>query len=125
MKLRLQDDSVRLRLSVSEVRNIGSGRPVTAQTRFPGSVLAYRLVPSHVTALSARLEGATLTVRVPREQACAWAGSDQVSLHGCVDLHSGGTLRLLVEKDFACLAPRAGEDPSDLFVNPGAEPALS
>jgi hypothetical protein len=27
-------------------------------------------------------------------------------------------LRILVEKDFACLAPREGEDESDMFPNP-------
>ena len=33
---------------------------------------------------------------------------------------AAGSLRILVEKDFACLQPRAHEDESDLFPNPDA-----
>jgi hypothetical protein len=29
-------------------------------------------------------------------------------------------LKILVEKDFACLAPREGEDESDMFPHPKA-----
>ena len=34
---------------------------------------------------------------------------------------NGDVLSILVEKDFACLAPREGEDESDMFPHPGAE----
>ena len=33
-------------------------------------------------------------------------------------LDDGGVLNILVEKDFACLAPREGEDESDMFPHP-------
>lgn len=120
MKLRLQDDSLRLRLNVSEVRTIGSGAPVSAATRFPGgAVLTYELVPSGVAALSAGFADGRVTVEVPHGDAQAWAASESwISLEGTVDLGATGILSLLVEKDFACLAPRPGDDSADLFVNP-------
>jgi hypothetical protein len=33
-------------------------------------------------------------------------------------LDDGAKLTILVEKDFACLTPREGEDESDMFPNP-------
>lgn len=120
MKLRLQDDTLRLRLSISEARTIGSGARVRAATRFPGgAVLTYELVPSGVTALAAGFADGRVTVEVPRRDARAWAASESwISLEGTVDLGPTATLTLLVEKDFACLAPRPGDDGTDLFVNP-------
>ena len=53
----------------------------------------------------------------------AWASSSQVSMSGSLQLDDGQTLELLVEKDFACLAPREGEDESDMFPHPSAETA--
>ena len=35
-------------------------------------------------------------------------------------LDDGAKLAILVEKDFACLAPREGEDESDMFPHPDA-----
>jgi hypothetical protein len=32
-------------------------------------------------------------------------------------------LNILVEKDFACLAPRAGEDERDMYPHPNADEA--
>jgi hypothetical protein len=51
-----------------------------------------------------------------------WAASELVSIDGEQGLDDGSVLRILVEKDFACLAPRAGEDESDMFPHPGSEP---
>ena len=48
----------------------------------------------------------------------AWANSEQVSISGEQVLDDGEKLNILVEKDFACLAPREGEDESDMFEHP-------
>ncbi len=34
------------------------------------------------------------------------------------DVDDGDSLKILVEKDFACLAPREGEDESDMYPHP-------
>ncbi len=36
-------------------------------------------------------------------------------------LDDGALLSILVEKDFACLAPREGEDDSDMYAHPEAD----
>ena len=53
--------------------------------------------------------------------ALAWALTEQVSMEGEQFLDDGGKLTILVEKDFTCLAPREGEDESDMFPNPQAD----
>ena len=60
----------------------------------------------------------TLTVRLPETAVLAWATTEQVSLPGEQVLDDGAILQILVEKDFACLAPREGEDESDMFPHP-------
>jgi hypothetical protein len=64
-----------------------------------------------------------LTVRVPHLDIVRWADSDQVTISADQKLGDGDTLAILVEKDFACLAPRDGEDESDMFPNPRADSA--
>jgi hypothetical protein len=122
MKMRLQNDSVRLRLTVKEVQQAGRGEAVFATTRFPGGrVLRYVLLPTAGTAMSAQFDGADLTMLVPEAEASAWADDEtRVALRGRTTLPGGDRLDLLVEKDFACLVPRVGDDSGELFVNPAA-----
>ena len=51
----------------------------------------------------------------------AWATTEQVSVECEQVLDDGDKLGILVEKDFACLAPREGEDESDMYAHPNAE----
>ncbi len=121
MKLRLLDDSIRLRLSRSEVIAADKGGVVEGQTRFPdGAAFTYALeARKDSSQASAAFSHERMVVQLPAAQVAAWANDDTaVSLHGEIELPRGGALTLLVEKDFRCLSPREGEDQSDLFSNP-------
>ncbi len=120
MKIRILDDSIRLRLDRDEVDRIGRGQPVIARTKFPDrSVFSYEL---HVDALSgaetvAAFSHGVIRLTVPTEQARHWATDDsEVSISG-----QCGSLELLIEKDFECLQPRSGESQSNRFANPKAQ----
>lgn len=120
MKLRILDDSIRLRLTQTEVGRIAEGRGVRSHTRFPdGTILGYALEPSNGDAIAASFTNGLITVRVPEDAARAWATNDQVALTARQPI-DGGTLNLLVEKDFECLEPRPGADDGDAFPNPKA-----
>ena len=124
MKLRLLDDSIRLRLSQSEVTAAHEHGVVEGQTRFPdGSAFTFVLEALESgSEASASFAGGRLVVRLPAQEISAWANDDTaVSLRGELELPLGGPLKLLVEKDFRCISPRADEDQSDLFVNPDAD----
>lgn len=69
----------------------------------------------------AHMSNNVLTVRLPKETADRWAESDEVSIAAEQVLENGAPLSILVEKDFACLAPREGEDESDMFEHPLAD----
>jgi hypothetical protein len=121
MKLRLLDDSIRLRLSRDEVVAADERGVVEGRTRFPdGSVFTFALeAVENDSNASASYSSDRLVVKLPAPKISAWAKDDTaVSLHGELALPLGGQLKLLVEKDFECISPRDDEDQSNLFRNP-------
>ncbi len=120
LKLRIQDNSIRLRLTRGEVDRMQRDGQVIAATAFPGgSRLEYILETSKAAGRAeARLANGRLVVSLPEATVRQWAGTEQVSIEGAQPLEGGEQLRILVEKDFQCLAPRAGEDESDMFPHP-------
>lgn len=120
MKLRIKDDSLRLRLSQTEIAAISAGENVASPTRFGDDAalnVGIVLDPSAI-APQASVQPFAVTVTLPTAAAQSWAQSDEVSLRGEQPFASG-SMSILIEKDFQCLAPR-DEDESDLFPNPDA-----
>lgn len=122
MKIRIRDNSVRLRLSRGEVEAINASGVVTSTTGFPGSrEFRYSLESSPASVTPAAFYSDNeIRVRLPETVVHAWATTEQVSIEGEQVLDDGNKLSILVEKDFACLAPRAGEDESDMYPHPNA-----
>jgi hypothetical protein len=120
VKLRVRDNSIRLRLTQTEVSKLDANGRVCARICFPnGTTLEYALESSTaVSAPATNFTDGALTVCLPAPAVRAWASSDQVSIASDQELADGGCLQILVEKDFACLAPRPGEDESDMFPHP-------
>jgi len=119
MKLRIKGDSLRLRLTRPEVEQLGTAGAVEDRIHFAGGkVLMYRLKrDAEAVQLVASFADGVIEVRVPEAAARQWCGTDQVALDG-TQSNGGTSLRILVEKDFACLKPREDEDESDNFPNP-------
>jgi hypothetical protein len=123
MKFRTRGDSIRLRLKRSEVDQIAAGKSIVEETHFPGSVLSYRLDVSDSGDLRAVFADGNVVVTVPASQASRWASTDQVSLMATQELAGGGSLTILIEKDFSCLTPGHGrddDDDADTFPHPHA-----
>ena len=120
MKLRIRGNSLRLRLSRSDLaRLIGTGR-IEATIRFTredDARLTYALQCSDtVQEMSLRWRPQEITVLLPALQASHWAESDQVGISA--NCHAGDeVLDLLVEKDFSCLHGTEAEN-QDAFPNP-------
>ena len=62
-----------------------------------------------------------LIVSIPEDDILQWSTSEQVSIAAEQILDGGGHLKILIEKDFACLAPRDGEDEADMYPHPQQE----
>jgi hypothetical protein len=122
MKLRIKGNSLRFRLTQSEVADFGSRGLVESVTDFGGGqVLRYTLqaVPD-VADVTASFDRQTVLVRVPLALAQAWAGGGDVGFRGEMPVagEGGDVFRILVEKDFQCLKPRPEEDESDHYAHP-------
>lgn len=122
MKLRIRDNSVRLRLERGEVDVLRDQGLVSARTSFPGGVEFHYAVESSPASVNpgAFFSEATLTVRLPETMVLGWANTAQVSITGEQRVDDGTVLSILVEKDFACLTPRDGENEADMFPHPEA-----
>jgi len=120
MKLRIRDNSIRLRLTRSEVGTISTVGIVGGTVTFAGdSRLIYCLESSPACVdPSAHFVNGELSVCLPETTVAQWANSAAVSIESEQSLDGGDHLKILVEKDFACLAPREGEDESDMFPHP-------
>jgi hypothetical protein len=122
MKLRIRGDSVRLRLTRGEVARLGAGGRVEEATRFgpgPEDRLAYSLETSEEAGgIRAAYSAGLVRLVLPGSLAREWAGSEQVSLEAEQPLGGGESLRVLVEKDFACLTKRGGAEDADTYPHP-------
>ena len=124
MKLRITSDSIRLRLSPTDVQLFRENGMVEETLQIgpaSGQRMVYRLVRDEAAPfVAANLENNLLAVTVPSSDAIEWTGSDQVGIEGVHSSPSGSRVKILVEKDFACLTERAGHEDMDTFPNPGA-----
>ena len=122
MKLRIKDNSIRFRLTRSEVDQLNNTGVVSADTSFPGGRrLTYTVEssPASVTPAAFYSEN-TVSVRLPESMVLALATTEQVSIEDEQVLVDGNKLKVTVEKDFACLSPRDDEDESDMYPHPEA-----
>lgn len=121
MKLRIRGNSVRIRVTQSELDEIGMDGEVRESVDFGDSRLTYALVrDAFDSEPSATFRENVITLRLPAGTVREWLDTDLVSIRATQRLDNGGELQLLIEKDFACLEPRPSEDESDMFPHPEA-----
>ena len=120
MKLRIRDNSIRLRLTQTEVETVRADALVRGRVRFAGgNTFDYILESSPATVNpEAHISNNALTIRIPENEILQWSTTEQVSISAEQILDGGEPLKILIEKDFTCLAPRDGEDESDMYRNP-------
>jgi hypothetical protein len=122
MKLRMKGNSIRLRLTKSEVGQLLEGQPVTETVWFtPETSLLYSLcLDEKAKEIGAEFAAGKISVVVPVALGTEWANTDLVALKIEQKNAQAEALQILIEKDFFCLKPRShqAEDESDMFQNP-------
>ena len=123
MKLRIRGSSLRLRLTRAEVDALAQeGRVEDAIAFGPDASarLVYAIVARETSSVTAEWTGRTISVVLPVALARDWAESERVGIEHVEPVGPGQALRILIEKDFACLTPRQGEDDENAFPNPNS-----
>ena len=112
MKLRLQANSIRLRLNRNEVAVFVDKGRIEETVHFGGAVLAYAVeVSKDAHGPQASFENNAIRITLPVDDAHDWARSDRVGISA-----RDQQLSILVEKDFQCLHQ---PDPNS-YPNPDA-----
>jgi len=118
MKIRIKGNSVRLRLTKTEVDIFCSTGRFTEETRLPNGTFTYTLaIKEDIDAMDALLQQNGVTLYISKELVTDWATDDRVGFQHALPLENDTTLSLLVEKDFVCMDQRI-EDQSDNYPNP-------
>jgi hypothetical protein len=112
MKLRLEGNSIRLRVRKSDLIKLHTEGSIKEGLIFPNSLyFNYQLITDkNAETIDAQLSTEAMTVSIPLSMATNWLNSDAVGLEHT--LSSG--LFILIEKDFPC-TDRPWEDTSDTF----------
>ena len=123
MKLRIKGNSLRVRVSRSEVARVLAGDCLEETIHFAPEAsatftYALRKEPS-VSRPTVQYTENRVAILIPADRANAWGTTDQVGIEEDISLGNLGSLALLIEKDFACL-DRSDNDNEDTFPNPNA-----
>ena len=111
MKLRIRGNSVRIRVSQSELAQIAEqGFAEDAVEFSPGVKLSYRVEVTPAGPIRATYDERGVQIVLPSDAVQRWTEPNEVSIQSEQSLGDGKQLTILVEKDFACLSPREGED---------------
>lgn len=122
MKLRIRENSLRLRLTQPEVARICNGGVVENSVPLgPGAEhsLTYRLqTDKGVTKVTVRYTQNLLLVLLPAELTQDWESNEAVGIYAEERWTEDRLLKIAVEKDFKCLDKREGEDETGAYPHP-------
>lgn len=119
MKLRLSENSIRLRLRRSEVDRLAEAGALEESVRLgPGEngSLSYAL-QSHSSGPEIQVSYAEgrMIIGIPQQMAENWIKTEEVGIGGEIPIGEGEFLSVLIEKDFPCKRSDPAEDTKDLF----------
>ncbi len=118
MKLRLHENSLRLRLNQAEVAQFSKTGYLEETVEFgPGASFCY-VLESCMKVVSPQVvyRNCELRIQISCAAAKEWVTTDRVGLSGDQPLTGGNQLSILIEKDFKCIH---SDDPdADAYPNP-------
>jgi hypothetical protein len=112
MKIRIKDNSLRYRLTQSEVEKLWESGFLEARTEFLSKTFSYAIRTGDGDGLSSDFTGDEIVLYIPKTMIDELHDTEKV---GFAD--GRNPVRLLVEKDFAC-TDNTEEDQSDNYPNP-------
>src|SRR5579863_5751086 len=120
MKLRIKGNSLRLRVSPSEVAHLLEAGRIEETIHFgfdESAKLVYALELGRDSGdMTVRYAPSEITILISPPDAQRWAAGQDIGLYGAAETRQG-ILHFAVEKDFACL-DKSDEENTDTFPNP-------
>jgi hypothetical protein len=113
MKIRIGNNSLRYRLTRTEVERFASEGIAKETVQIGDDKLTYILERTVCDKLAVSFKNNIIALSVPEHLADDWTNTERVGF----DNQDDGGLYLLVEKDFKCL-DNVKEDQSDNYENP-------
>ncbi len=117
MKVRIKDNSIRFRLTKSDVEKLSTQLYIQSKIEFNSMNLFYEIKVTDNNFMNADFENNVITLYMPKVLAQSWFTNDIITHENTVTLLNGRILKLLLEKDFVCL-DHTTEDQSDNYANP-------
>ena len=116
MKLRCIENSIRLRLRKSDIKELKETGQTKQEVNIPGGVqFKYKLcIEVSLEEIAVGYTEQELCVSLPEQLAMSWIDSNQVGIESSLTLPDGASLAILIEKDFPCRDGR-DEDRADTF----------
>ncbi|MGK6340723.1 DUF7009 family protein [Chryseobacterium sp. DT-3] len=112
MKIRIKDNSIRFRLTQSEVAKLGEDGIISSFTEFVDRPFIYSIERTEDKELSAAFIENRIVLKMPVTMIAEWTSTDRVGFED-----QAGNVKLLIEKDFVCI-DNTLEDQSDNYPNP-------
>ncbi|MGC1719987.1 MAG: hypothetical protein WA746_13445 [Isosphaeraceae bacterium] len=120
MKLRLKGNSIRVRLDRRDIEGLVDQGRIDDTLRFgPGLAFSYAVevgVAPRDRPKASYADG-RLTIRIDPEDVEEWLASERVGFDH-QQVVDGGVVRVLLEKDFACIDRPVGEEADDAYAFP-------
>ena len=118
MKIRIKGNTLRFRLTKSEVEYFGKEGRLEERTDFGRSSFSYALQAiAEGDKLTADFANGIITLFIPEHLAKEWTDTEKVGYESEMEIGNGKKLFLLLEKDYKCL-DNVSEDQSDNYENP-------
>jgi hypothetical protein len=118
MKLRIKGNSIRFRLSKSDLSKFQNQNKIEESTQFITGMLSYGIIADPtIQQMTANYNDHKITVSIPQDIADKWSKTQEVGIYENLRTADDKKLSIIIEKDFKCLDETV-EDQSDNFENP-------
>ena len=119
MKIRIKGNSIRLRLTRTDVQNLKQTGKVEEKTVIgENKIFSYTLEQDKTAAaLHSKFENGKISVFLPQKELDILTETDEITVQGYQDNGEEGKLFLLIEKDLKCLDTTFA-DQADMYENP-------
>lgn len=117
MKIRINGNSIRFRLTRSEVEALCSLGEYREETRMKTNTFTYAVKKSQEAGMRAVYSDGGITLWVNEKIVEGWDKNEIVGFEEVERTGNQSSLHMLLEKDFVCLDQRV-EDQSDHYPNP-------